>query len=311
MIKNKYILRKLFAAIFLLLILPCLLFSQQRKIKPGDAIEIVVYDHEELSRTVIVSPQGTVDFPFIQNIAVDGLTLAKMQEVIVAQLTRYLTTPPIVTVSYAKATAMAVNVLGMVGKPGIVKLPLDSRLQGAIEEARKIMPGANMKAITLLREENGLFNSTNYNLELFILNGDLKQNPVLSDKDIVIVTGNPIFAQVKVLGSVNMPGTYNPLHGASVVDMIFMAGGFAEDADPSKIKYISLSKEESTELEFDLSKYYKTPQSYANLPTVKEGDIIIIPKKKKSILIVSWGVMKEILSLGQLVYWIYLIRQYK
>ena len=131
------------------------------------------------------------------------------------------------------------------------------------------------------------------------------------DDDIVVVTGNPIFAQVKVLGSVIMPGTYNPLHGASVIDMIFMAGGFTVDADLSKIKHISPSDKNQQEVEIDLSLYFKSPQSYINIPTVKEGDIIIIPKKKKNIIITAWGIAKEILSITQAIYWIWIISRYK
>jgi len=309
MIKKSYLYKRLIIAIFFLFIMPSLLLSQQRKIKAGDAIEIIVYGHEELSRTVYVSPQGTIDFPFMQNIPVDGLTLDKTREVIVAQLTRYLTSPPVVTVSFAKTSIIIVNVMGQVGKPGVIQLPLQSRLQGAIHDAGNFLPGAIVNSVTLIRNDKGTTTTRNYNLELFVLKGDLEQNPQLKNEDIIIVTGNPIFAQVKVLGSVNMPGIYNPLHGASVVDMIFMAGGFTEEADLSKIKYISPSDEKSFELEIDLSVYFKSPRSYANIPTVKQGDIIIVPKKKKSIWSATWGVVKEVLTLGQIVYWIYLFRR--
>ena len=295
--------------IIILIIIPSLLFSQQRKIKAGDSIEIVVYGHEELSRTVFVSPQGTIDFPFMQEIPVDGLSLEKVREVILAQLSRYLPTPPVVTAIFAGTSTMTVSVLGQVAIPGVVQLPFQSRLQGALNKAGNVLPGADINAITLLTTENGKTTTSTYSLELFLLNGDLLQNPTLSDGDIIIVTGNPIFAQVKVLGSVNIPGTYNSFRNASILDMIFLAGGFAEDAETSKIRYISLSEEKTIELEINLSKYFKTPQHYTHLPTVKPGDIIMVPKKKKSLLNVGWSVMKEILSLGQIVYWIYLIRR--
>ena len=57
------------------------IFGQEQKIKPGDAIDIMVYGHQELSRVVTVSPKGTVDFPFLQNIPVDGLTLNEFRDI--------------------------------------------------------------------------------------------------------------------------------------------------------------------------------------------------------------------------------------
>jgi len=42
--------KMLITIIISLIIIPTLLNAQQRKIKPGDTIEIIVYGHQELSR---------------------------------------------------------------------------------------------------------------------------------------------------------------------------------------------------------------------------------------------------------------------
>jgi len=313
MIRNCYIslLNKGVATILLLfLLIPSLLFSQQRKIKPGDSIEIIVYGHEELSRTVFVSPQGTIDFPFMQSIPVDGLTLDKVRGLITAQLSHYMPTPPAVTAMFSGTAKISVSVLGQVELAGVVQLPYDSRLQGALIKAGKLLPGAKLSTITLLRIENEKTSTSTYNLESFLINGDLAQNPLLKDRDIIIVTGNPLFDQVKVLGSVNAPGTYNVFHGATILDMIFMAGGFTKEAEQSKIQFISLSDEKTMEVEIDLSKYFKTPQSYSHLPKVKGGDVILVPEKK-NVWGTAWSITKEILTVAQFLYWIALFQYYR
>ena len=298
------------AILLLSFLMPSLLFSQQRKIKPGDSIEIIVYGHEELSRTVFVGPQGTIDFPFMQSIPVDGLTLERVRELIIAQLSHYLPTPPAVTAMFSGTAKISVSVLGLVELAGVVQLPYDSRLQGALIKAGKLLPGANISAITLLRTENEKTSTHTYNLESFLIHGDLAQNPLLMDKDIIIVTGNPLFDQVKVLGEVNAPGTYNAFQGASILDLIFMAGGFTKEADPSKIQFISLSDEQTMELEINLSKYFKTPQSYSHLPEVKGGDVIMV-STKKNIWSTLWRVTKEVLVVAQFLYWIALYQYYR
>ncbi|MDW7680887.1 MAG: polysaccharide biosynthesis/export family protein [bacterium] len=293
--------------VIILFLIPNLLFSQQRKIRPGDSIEIVVYGHSELSRTVFVSSQGTIDFPFMQNIPVDGLSIEKVREVIVAQLSRYLPTPPVVTAVFAGTSAITVSVLGQVAIPGVVQLPLQSRLQGALQKAGNVLPGADIGSITVLTTENGTTTTSNYNMELFLLNGDLAQNPTLTDNDIIIVTGNPIFDKVKVLGAVNRPGSYDAFHNASIMDMIFLAGGFAEDAETEKIMYISLAEQTTTELEINLNKYFDVPQQYSHLPNIKPGDIIMVPKKKRKIWAALWSVTRDVLILGQSFYYIWRI----
>jgi len=307
---SSYLFKFFLITIITLLTVTSFLNAQQRKIKPGDAIEIIVYGHQELSRTVEVSPQGTIDFPFMQNIFVDGLTIEKVREVITAKLALYLTSTPAVTVSFVKTSNIYVNVQGHVGAPGVVVLPSNSRLQGAVFKAGNILPGAIAKSVTLIRNEKGTVTTTTYNLELFVLNGDLGQNPILKDNDIVIVTGNPIFAQVKVLGAVQKPGTYAPPHGATVMDMIFIAGGFTENAKSKKVKYISPHVENTLELEIDIDRYFKSPQFYENIPTVKEGDIIIIPQKTRGVLLGAWSVLKEVLAVAQAIYYFVLISRY-
>ena len=74
--------------------------GQERLIKPGDAIKIVTPQTEELSKIVVVDQNGTIDFPAIQSLPVDGITLERFKEILVAQLSRYLETPPLVMVQF-------------------------------------------------------------------------------------------------------------------------------------------------------------------------------------------------------------------
>ncbi len=76
--------KSLHSILLILLIFAAVAMPQERRIKAGDAIEIVVYGHQELSRVVTVSQDGTIDFPFMQNLPVDGLAIDKLREIIVA-----------------------------------------------------------------------------------------------------------------------------------------------------------------------------------------------------------------------------------
>ena len=253
--------------------------AQDRKIEAGDDIEIIVYGHQELSRVVRVSDKGTIDFPFMQSLPVDGLSLERLKEILVAQLSRYLDTYPVVTVSLKEDQTMDVSVLGMVNKPGIVRVPEKTTLQAAIAAAGGLVPGARYTEITLMRRQEGQVVRQQYNLEEFLLKGELKENPVLQTDDVIMITGNPVFSQVKVVGQVNSPGTFDAYSGATVLDMILMAGGPTEDADLSRVRYVSPSRKRSVEFNLDMEKILTSADVY-NLPAVKAGDVIAIPKKK-------------------------------
>jgi polysaccharide export outer membrane protein len=288
--------------LFFLLSVTLVLYAQSRKIKPGDTIEIVVYGHQELSRLVTVSPQGTIDFPFLQSWSVDGLTIEELQEVIVAKLSRYLSATPLITVGFAKSNTININVLGMVLRPGIVQVPLYSTLQGALSSVGGFAPGARINEVVVMHNENGKMVSHAYDLEQFLRTNDLAQNPILEEGDIILVSGNPLLTNVKVVGAARTPGLFNLYAGATILEMIMQAGGPLDDADMSKVIYISPTNNQNQEMKLDLLKSLRE-RNMTDLPVVKPGDIIYIPKKKN-----YWrsglGVARDLTTIALAAYYI-------
>ncbi len=264
----------------IVLVFTLILNAQSRIIRPGDAIEIVVLGHQELSQIVTVNSSGAIDFPFMQNIPVDGMSLDELRRFMEARLAQYLDEQPVMTLSFADTKMLIVSVLGQVKKPGTVQLPVNGTLQEALALAGGPLPGASMEAINLIRETDGKKKKIQYNMYRLNLLGDLKHNPTLENGDLVLVTGTSIFSSVKVIGSVNDPGVYEPPQGATLLDMIFLAGGLANNADISKIRHVSPSSKDSKELEIDLDAYFKAPYNY-DLPRILPGDIILVPEKSQ------------------------------
>ena len=283
--------------------------AQDRVIRPGDSIDIVVYGHQELSRVVTVGQNGGIDFPFMQNIPVDGMTLEELRRFMVVQLARYLDGQPVVTVGFSQSQLIQVAVLGYVEQPGTVQLPLNATLQEAIAKAGGPLEGANLQAVQVIREEDDDTNTRSFNIEFLYLRGDLSENPALSDQDVVLVTGNPNYAGVKVIGEVNEPGIHPTTHGATLLDVIFQAGGFTEDANVEKIRYIPVSEASSQEVEIDLESYYKDPESH-HLPMVKPGDLVIIPRKSQWFRrTISFAA--DLTSIASIIYYITLVNRYR
>jgi polysaccharide export outer membrane protein len=127
--------------------------GQERRIKPGDVIEIVVSGHEELSRSVLVDQDGKIDYPFLEGVPVDGLTLSRLRELLATQLTRSLEARPFVMVRFAESFPLAVTVLGNVDRPGVYPLRNTSTQQNGNGETGGIIPHAQGSQIKLIRLE--------------------------------------------------------------------------------------------------------------------------------------------------------------
>ncbi|MDZ7262180.1 MAG: polysaccharide export protein [candidate division KSB1 bacterium] len=272
--------------------------GQERKIQPGDALEIKIYEHEELSQAVTVSPEGTVDFPFLQGIPVDGITLERFQEILIAQLSRYMERRPLVVVRFTESYPIKVTVLGQVARPGLYSILNTTTLQGAIGAAGGFVPGAQLSQIKLIRQERGKANNQVVNMERFYLEGDPTCLPLLKDGDTIVVPGNPLATTLKVLGSVERPGSYEVSFRTSLMDVLFLAGGPTDEANLNDIKVVSLTGQNTREVRINIKDLMKS-KNPETIPFVEPGDMVYVPQKT-----ITWkkfvGVMRDITTFATL-----------
>lgn len=277
---------KLMLALIWLLSL-CGAYGQERKIKPGDAIEIVVYEHEELSQTVVVNSEGMVESPFLKGIPVDDLTLEQFKEILTSQLSRYMDRSPVLKVRFAESHPVKVTVLGQVAKPGIYVIQNTATIQGAIGEAGGAVAGAQLSRVKLIRAKhedtstqimnNGVGTQV-VNMEKFYLDGDPDHLPALKDGDTIVVPGDPVITSVKVMGSVNRPGAYDVRFRANLWDVIYLAGGPTAEANLKKVTVISQSGQNFQETRFNIKDWEK-PKNSEEMPFVAPGDMVYVPQK--------------------------------
>ena len=276
--------------------LPALAFSQSSVIRKGDILEITVYKHPDLSKSVMVQPDGTVDFPLISKIPVDGLSLDEFIEIIKSQATKYLGETPIVSVRFTQTIQVYVTVLGQVMIPGEYIAAKSSTVQGAITRAGGFTPRAQVDQVKLIREKDGKRETISVDMHRFFLEGDPSLLPVLEDGDIVVVPGLPGSNDVKVIGEVKSPGSYPVFLGANLLDVILMAGGPTKDASMKKIHLISLSQRDAKGVQVDLDKIIRS-QKTGQIPEVRPGDIVDIPAKK-SIFTATVSFLKDVSAIA-------------
>ena len=86
----------------------------------GDTIEIFVWQHTDLTRDIIVRPDGKLSFPLIGDIEAQGRTLTEIDDEVSKKLAEYVVSPQ-VSVTVKNFAGEKVIVLGEVGKPGVYK----------------------------------------------------------------------------------------------------------------------------------------------------------------------------------------------
>ena len=165
--------------------------SKEFLLGPEDVLEVTVWRNQDLSRTVVVRPDGKISLPLIGDIQASGLNASQVAVKIAARLTEYKENPN-VSVSLKEVNSYFIFVLGEVLKPG--KYPLKSYatvLQG-VSMAGGFTPFASKNRMQVIRthanedgKENQIRIPVPYN-ELVSGKGEI-ENFILKSGDTIVV----------------------------------------------------------------------------------------------------------------------------
>ncbi len=96
-------------------------------INAGDEVRIVVYDHEDLSFSTVVTPDGNIGMVFLGQVKVAGLTLAEAARRIETGLADYVKKPA-VGISPVQISSERVTITGATKAPGMYNISNGMRL---------------------------------------------------------------------------------------------------------------------------------------------------------------------------------------
>lgn len=122
---------------------------------PEDILNIMIWDHEDLTRTVEISREGEFTYPLIGKVHADGLTVSQLEKEITERLSgRYIINPQ-VTVT-VKEYHRFFYVFGEVKKPGRYPLEMGTTVLKAITTAGGATDKAAINKTKIVREEEGV-----------------------------------------------------------------------------------------------------------------------------------------------------------
>ena len=150
-----------------------------------DVLKISVWKEPDLSETLPVRPDGKISMPLLNDIPAAGLTPLQLKDSITEKLKKYIADPR-VTVVVSAMNSRRVFVTGEVLHSGpMVLLPHMTMLQ-ALSQAG-FSQFANLKAIYLLRTENGRQVKLPLNYKEVVKGNHQEQNIQLKPGDTVVV----------------------------------------------------------------------------------------------------------------------------
>jgi polysaccharide biosynthesis/export protein VpsN len=129
--------------------------TQSTTLGPGDLFELFIVNEDKLPTTYTVSPDGTIDFPYVHRLQVAGLEPQQVVDLYRQKLIdeQYFKDPSVM-ISVKEYRSKFVNVLGQVKNPGTFGLVPGFTLVQAISKAGGFNSIADLNNVTLTRTTN-------------------------------------------------------------------------------------------------------------------------------------------------------------
>lgn len=245
-------------------------------IAPQDNVTVMVVGTEIPSGPFVVDAEGTIDFPYLGHVKAAGLTARELGAAISKALVaaQVLVGEPQVTVTLQQTESKTVTVSGAVNKKGEFAFAGELTVFNALIKAGGAAPDAGDEVLLIRaprQEADGANAATaqdDADEDVITLSrreierGDFGTTVLVEDGDRIVVSKA---RQVYIDGYVNRPGGYTIEPGATLRQVLSLAGGATELGALNRVRVLRDGKPLD---DVDLDK-----------TIIQPGDTITVPKR--------------------------------
>jgi polysaccharide export outer membrane protein len=160
--------------------------SRRYLVGPQDMLDISVYGAPDLSKTMQVGEDGTINMPLIGQIPAAGKSPSELERNIQSRLNaRYLRAAQ-VTVVVREYNSQRVTVQGAVKSPGVHKMQGEETLMQVLARSGGVDSAVASSDVVLFRTANGARTMTRYDISAII--GGTAPDPAIAPGDVVVVS---------------------------------------------------------------------------------------------------------------------------
>ena len=288
-------------SIGLLMALPWNVCAQKNYLLgPEDVIDIIVWGHDDLTRRLPVSLDGTITFPMIGEMKAVGKSTQDLEKEMAEKLGDGYLVNPQITVTVKEYKSQIVFVMGQVERPGTYPIIQENTLLFFLSQAggpatlKEKAPGEEVVIIRpknptsrgMTLEEAAEKKETIIKLSLKdVLAGDPIHNITIKNGDSIIIPRREFFF---VLGEVKNPDQYDLERGTNILMALSKGGGPTSNADEDvlvirpknpftgRMTFKEAETRQETIIKVTLKEVMAGDPKH-NIP-IKHGDSIVVPR---------------------------------
>ena len=185
---------------------------------PGDSLDIAIYRHDDLKRSMKVDLSGKAMFPLIGDLEITGKDLFQLRDEIRDRLSNYVENPDVL-ITITASSSQKVIILGEVKNPSVLTMDTAMTLTEVVAKAGGLNSDAKASEAVLIRRVAGVSQVTKVNVSSAMFDKDnVSKSVAVWPGDIIYVPTHPI-ASVSWLFShiTNILGPIVTLEGGIVL----------------------------------------------------------------------------------------------
>lgn len=280
-------------------------FGSDYPIGPEDVLQVSVWMHPELERSVTVGADSNITFPPVGQLRAAGQTTDQLATRLADRLASYLRQTATVTISVSQYLSRSVFVSGGVANPGRYGFERLPGVLDAINRAGGAIPGANLSQVQVIRREGDLRRPLPADVALALREGNDAGLPALQPGDVIVVPAelpnaggrtNPGGSDlVAVLGQVTRPGLYPVGSGQSLWMVLAAAGGLTATGNLGDVRVVR--PQDSGTAVFAVNLKDQLGRAAREPFTVRAGDAVYVTGRGG--LSGTWGALTQFLSISR------------
>jgi polysaccharide export outer membrane protein len=265
-----------------------------------DVLQVSVWLHPELDKSVSVGSDGNITFAPIGEIKAAGQTTRQLSERLGERLSAYLRQTTTVTVTVTQYLSRSVYVVGAVGKPGRYGFEIMPGLVDLLSQAGGAQPGADLTRVQIIRREGEARRVLVADVSSALRDGIGSDLPLLRPGDTVVLNaGSGAYSGapgdgIAVLGEVTRPGLYPAGSGIDIWMLLAQAGGMTPRANLRLVRVVTTTASGSQVKTLNLKNALE--QSGAPPMLVKPGEVVFITPSGTS---AGWAAFTSVMTISR------------
>ena len=257
---------------------------------PGDKVGVSIITSSNASYILTITPSGELWLPDIGSIYLSGENIINAKNKLLKFVQENRSSAASISLILLNIRSFRIQVSGAVISPGFINVSSIERLTDAVRKAGGLHKLANEEDIFISRINAS---ELNVSLKSYHFDGNLINNPILKEGDVIYVPYNSEFNEnikesishkqsyVFVTGFVTSPTGHKYFAGYTINDYIAMSGGVTDFGSFKKVVIYRNGKSLSDD----------------NIITIQPGDQIDIPANMKYRMLGNMSILQTLTAM--------------